>query len=227
MQRLGQVILTLTKTAPEDWFGDLQGKVLLGPSSAGGQQVPLFAAAGARVTSFDNSPAQLAKDSFVAHRDGLDIAYEQGDMTDLSRFAEKGFDLIFRPVSCVFSEHVLPVWQHFARILRPGGRLLSGFINPDFFLFDHDNLDQGGPIQVRFALPFADSEQLNKNDIIARQARGQALEFSHSLHTQIGGQLDAGLLPAGFYEDYWDTQATSLNAYMPTSMATLAIKPKT
>jgi hypothetical protein len=34
-------------------------------------------------------------------------------------------------------------------------------------------------------------------------------------------------LLAGFYEDYWDTQATSLNAYMPTSMATLAIKPKT
>ena len=62
---------------------------------------------------------------------------------------------------------------------------------------------------------------------MARQAQGQALEFSHSLQTQIGGQLDAGLLLAGLHEDHWDTQATSLNAYMPTSMATLAIKPKT
>jgi hypothetical protein len=31
---------------------------------------------------------------------------------------------------------------------------------------------------------------------------------------------------AGFYEDRWDTQATPLNDYMPTSMATLAIKPE-
>ena len=36
---------------------------------------------------------------------------------------------------------------------------------------------------------------------------------------------NAGLLLAGFYEDHWDTQATPLNDYMPTSMATLAIKP--
>ena len=222
-----QGILTPTKAVPEDWVGDIQGKDLLGLASAGGQQMPLFAAAGARGTSFDNSPAQLAKDRFVAQRHGLDIACEQGDMADLSRFTDECFDLIFDPISNVFSEHILPVWQHCARILRPGGRLLSGFMNPDFFLFDHDDLDQGGPIQVRFALPFADSEQLNENDIMARQAQGQALEFSHSLQTQIGGQLDAGLLLAGFYEDYWDTQATSLNAYMPTSMATLAIKPKT
>jgi len=30
---------------------------------------------------------------------------------------------------------------------------------------------------------------------------------------------------AGFYQDYWDTQITPLNDYMPTAMATLAIKP--
>ena len=69
-----QVILTPTKAVREDWFGDLQSKDLLGLASAGGRQVPLLAAAGARVTSFDNSPAQLAKDRFVAQRDGLDIA---------------------------------------------------------------------------------------------------------------------------------------------------------
>ncbi|HCC43466.1 MAG TPA: hypothetical protein DEQ32_03670 [Gammaproteobacteria bacterium] len=58
-----------------------------------------------------------------------------------------------------------------------------------------------------------------------RQAEGDALEFSHSLQTQIGGQTDAGLLLAGFYEDKWDSEITPLNDYMPTSMATLAIKP--
>ena len=45
--------------------------------------MPLFAAAGATVTSFDNSPEQLGKDLIVAERDGLNIVYEQGDMADL------------------------------------------------------------------------------------------------------------------------------------------------
>ena len=98
-------------------------------------------------------------------------------------------------------------------------------MNPDFFLFDHEALEQGGAMEVRFALPYADTESLTDRQIVERQQRGEALEFSHSLQTQMGGQLDAGLLLAGFYEDHWDTQATPLNDYMPTSMATLAIKP--
>ena len=220
-----EVLLTPTKIVPQDWFGDIRGKDLLGLASGGGQQVPIFAAAGARVTSFDNSATQLAKDRLVAEREGLEVRFEQGDMADLSRFDDASFDLIFHPVSNVFSEHILPVWQHCERILRPGGRLLSGFMNPDFYLFDHDELEKGGPLQVAFPLPFADTEQLSTVQQLERQKRGEALEFSHSLQTQIGGQLEARLFIAGFYEDRWDTQTTPLNDYMPTSMATLAVKP--
>ena len=220
-----QVFLTPTKPVPNHWFEDIGGIELLGLASGGGQQTPIFAAAGAKVTSFDNSPAQLAKDRMVAEREGLFMSYEQGDMADLSRFDDQSFDLIFHPVSNVFSQHILPVWQHCARILKPGGRLLSGFMNPDFFLFDHEDIDHGGPLEVTFALPFADVDHLSQQQMQQRQRHGAALEFSHSLDTQIGGQLEAGLLLAGFYEDRWDTQVTRLNAYMPTSMATLAIKP--
>ena len=127
-----QVILTPTKSVPEHWFGDIRDKDVLGLASVGGQQVPIFAAAGARATSFDNSPQQLAKDRLVAERENLNIQFEQGDMADLSRFEDESFDLIFHPVCNVFSQHILPVWQHCARVLRPGGRLLSGFMNPDF-----------------------------------------------------------------------------------------------
>ena len=63
-------------------------------------------------------------------------------------------------------------------------------------------------MQVRFSLPFADTKHLSDAEIKKRQAEGRALEFSHSLHTQIAGQLYARLLLAGFYEDHWDTQAT-------------------
>ena len=98
-----EVLLTPTKIVPQDWFGDIRGKDLLGLASGGGQQVPIFAAAGARVTSFDNSATQLAKDRLVAEREGLEVRFEQGDMADLSRFDDASFDLIFHPVSNVFS----------------------------------------------------------------------------------------------------------------------------
>lgn len=221
-----QVILTPTKPVPAHWFGKLNNQDVLGLASGGGQQVPLLAAAGANVTSFDNSPEQLGKDRLVAERDGLDIVYEHGDMADLSRFGDASFDLIFHPIANVFCANILPVWQHCARILRPGGRLLSGFMNPDFSLFDHHAIEQGEPLQVRFALPFADTEHTSYEQNMARQQHGEALEFSHSLQNQIGGQLQAGMTIAGFYEDYWDTQVSPLNDYMPTSMATLAVKPE-
>lgn len=41
------IVFTPTKPVPRDWFPDLAGKKLLGLACGGGQQMPLFAAAGA------------------------------------------------------------------------------------------------------------------------------------------------------------------------------------
>ena len=79
---------------------------------------------------------------------------------------------------------------------------------------------------MRFALPLADTKRTSYEQNMARQQRGEALEFSHSLQNQIGGQLKAGLTPAAFYWDYWDTQISLLKNYIPTFMATLAVKPE-
>ena len=99
---------------PQEWFGNVRGKELLRLASGGGEQVPLFAAAGAQVTSFDNSPVQLAKDEYVALRDGLDIAYEQDDMADLSRFDDECFDLMITDC-CIDRSH-----QTLAHLVRNG-----------------------------------------------------------------------------------------------------------
>ncbi len=219
------VILTPTKPVPRAWFADLTDSALLALASGGGQQVPILSAAGARVTSFDNSAEQLAKDRAVAEREGLALFCEQGDMADLSRFADASFQTIFHPVSNVFAADVHAVWRECFRVLQPGGRLLAGFMNPHFYLFDHDDIERGGPLQVRFALPFADIEHLSDHAIEQRISEGGALEFSHSLEAQIGGQCEAGFDIVGLYEDRWSDTATPLNAYMPTSIATLAVKP--
>lgn len=136
-----QVILTPTRPVPSAWFGDLHGQRVLCLASGGGQQAPVLAAAGAQVVSFDLSEQQLAKDRFVAERDRLPLQCVQGDMTDLSTFRDGSFDLVFHPISNLFVQDPKPVWNECWRILKPGGGLLSGFMNPWFFLFDHEEAE--------------------------------------------------------------------------------------
>lgn len=219
-----EVILTPKIAVPKAWFGELKGARLLCLASGGGQQAPILAAAGAIVTSFDASDEQLAKDQLVAAREHLDVKLEQGDMADLSRFDDSSFDIVFHPVSNVFAQDVRPVWRECYRVLGDGGRLLSGFMNPCLYLFDHDDIEQGGSLTVTFELPYADQTHLPAEQLRSRMAAGEAMEFSHSLDDQIGGQIGAGFSIHGFYEDRWDSEATPLNDYMPTSIATLAIK---
>ena len=84
------IVLTPAKPVPAHWFPEkLEGKKVLCLAGGGGQQGPILSAAGAEVTVFDNSKAQLEKDEFVARRDGLDIKTIRGNMQDLSVFEDR------------------------------------------------------------------------------------------------------------------------------------------
>jgi SAM-dependent methyltransferase len=185
----------------------------------------VLAAAGASITVLDLSPGQLAADREVALREGLSLRLDEGDMADLGRYPDAVFDLVFHPVSNCFVADPAPVWSACYRVLRPGGRLLAGFLNPAFFLFDEEADRSLRELRVRHPLPYSDMEYFGRDEAERRVAAGEALSFSHSLETQIGGQLEAGFLLAGLYEDDWDDEATALNAFMPTSIATLAVRP--
>ena len=130
-----EIVLTPQRPVPSEWLGELQGRRVLCLASAGGQQGPVLAAAGAKVTVFDNSPAQLDQDRQVAEREGLQLEVIQGDMRDLSCFADDSFDLVFHPVSNCFIPNLQPLWQEVARVLAPEGELLAGFTNPLLYLF--------------------------------------------------------------------------------------------
>jgi SAM-dependent methyltransferase len=217
------VLLTPTKPVPKDWFPELSGLELLCLACGGGQQGPVFAAAGAKVTVFDNSPAQLAQDRLVAQRERLDIRLVEGDMANLSEFGDESFDLIFHPVSNVFVPAVRPVWQEAFRVLRRAGALLAGFANPVQYLFDFEQMDSQGLLEVRYSLPYSDLTSLDKEQRQRYLEAGHPLEFGHTLEDQIGGQLEAGFLLANFYEDLDPTSI--LGKYLPTFIATRAIKP--
>ncbi len=183
-----------------------------------------MAAAGAKVTSFDNSDEQLAKDELVAKRDSLDLRAVQGDMADLSAFMDETFDLIFQSVSNVFVEGVNPVWRECSRVLKPGGRLLAGFMNPMFFLFDHDEIEETGVFEAKYSLPFSEIRSLPEEKRKEIIERGETLEFGHTLEDQIGGQTEAGFVITGLYEDDWDDESTPLNRFGDLYVATLARK---
>jgi SAM-dependent methyltransferase len=222
--RQGQwdIILTPTKPIPKDWFPDLRGADVLCLAGGGGQQGPILAAAGATVTVFDNSPRQLAQDRMVANRDGLILQTVEGDMRDLSQFADASFDLIVHPCSNMYVPDVQLVWAEAYRVLRPGGALLAGFLNPVLYTFDQQ-LAESGVLQVKYALPYSDLTSLSEAERQQYTDEGDALEFGHTLDAQIGGQLAAGFLLAGFYEDR--RPGVSLARYMPTHLATRALKP--
>jgi len=219
-----ELILTPNKLVPASWLGHLPGKKVLCLASGGGQQAPILAAAGADVTSFDLSDEQLQKDRDVAERDGLEIRCVRGDMADLSLLGDDSFDLIFHPVSNVFVPDVLPVWRECFRVLRSGGDLLAGFMNPSFFLFDHEEAERSGVLVVKHPLPYTEPDDLGDDDRRAWVDRGGPAQFSHSLEALIGGQIAAGFAITGFYEDFWSDEATPLNRFSPTGIATRATK---
>ena len=224
--RLGEwsVFLTPNKPVPREWFGDLEGRDILGLASGGGQQGPILAAAGGHVVVFDASPRQLAQDELVARRDGLSVETRQGFMHDLSAFTDDSFDIIFHPVSNCFAPQIEPVWRECFRILRRGGALLAGFMNPIVYIFD-PGAEERGEMVVRFSLPYADVTQLPADELQHVVERNGTVEFSHSLEAQIGGQLSAGFILTHLFEDT-DRDAQSLRSrHFPTCFGTRALKP--
>ena len=215
------MLLTDSRAVPAAWFPDLDGADVLCLASGGGQQGPLLAAAGANVTVLDNSPRQLARDRLVAEREALPLRTVEGDMRNLSEFAEGDFDLVFHPVSNVFCPDLAPVWRESFRVLRPGGTLMSGFMNPDVFIFDMQAMERQELVVVH-SIPF-DTLSLPEGERAREFGLENPIEYSHTMTEQLGGQLAAGFVITGFQEAPHHADATA--RYLPVYYATRAVKP--
>ena len=209
------VRLTPTKYVPHAWFGDVQGKQVLGLASGGGQQIPIFSALGAVCTVLDYSTKQCESERMTAKREGYQVNVIQADMSQRLPFDDGAFDLIFHPVSNCFVEEVKPIFKECFRVLKKGGVLLCGLDNGFAYIFDDTERN------IKYKLPFnplKDSvayEDSIKND--------WGIAFSHTLEEQIGGQLEAGFILTHLYED--TSGEGLLHEYnVPTFLATRAVK---
>jgi SAM-dependent methyltransferase len=215
------ILLTENIPVPQKWFPALKGAEVLCLASGGGQQGPVLSAAGANVTVFDNSPAQLKQDELVAERESLSLRTVEGDAADLSMFAGGSFDLIFNPCSTVFMSDVRTVWKECARVLRRGGILMTGSMNPVHYIFDLYKADEG-ILEVVHSIPYSDLTSIPKEDLEEHLEKGLPVEFGHSLTDLLGGQCDAGFVITDMYEDYM--LDSPLHQYHPSYLATRAIK---
>ena len=191
-----EVVLTPTVRVPKEWFGsngDIRGKRILGLASGGGQQMPLFTAAGAICTVLDYSDRQLAGERAVAAREGYEIEIVKADMTQPLPFADESFDIIFHPVSNCYIRDVYPVFRECARVLKKGGVMLGGFDTEINYMVSAD--EQRVINRMPFD-PLSDPEQMRQ---LEEQDAG--VQFSHTVTEQIGGQLRAGLALEDLYDD--------------------------
>jgi len=209
------VLLTPTKPVPKEWFCDMKGAEILGLASGGGQQMPIFAALGAKCTVLDYSEKQIETEVLIAQRENYEINILRADMTSVLPFQDESFDLIFHPVSNCYVENVLPIWQECFRVLKRGGILLAGLDNGINFIVDDDET------QITRELPF---NPLNDKDLYEESVQNNwGIQFSHSIEEQVGGQLQAGFTLTDIFQDTNGSgRLHELN--IPTFYATRAIK---
>ena len=166
----------------------------------------------------------MEQDEKVAERDGLTLKTVQGDMSDLSDFEDEYFDIVVNPVSNLFVKDVHLVWNEISRVLKNKGILISGFTNPLLWIFD-DNEERKGILDVKHSIPSSTLDHLPKDEVQDYINSNQTIEYAHTLEDQIQGQVAAGFVITGFYED--DFGGTRiLDKHIKTFIATKAIKVK-
>jgi SAM-dependent methyltransferase len=121
----------------------------------------------------------------------------------------------------MFCPDLAPVWRECFRVLRPGGVLMTGFLNPDLYIFDTEALDSRGEMVVRHRIPFSTLEL--SADERARAWGDAPIEYSHTMSEQIGGQLAAGFSLTHLAEA--PHHASGTGAYLPGYFATRAVRP--
>lgn len=210
------VVLTPAKKVPTEWFGELKGKKLLGLASGGGQQIPIFTAAGADCTVLDYSEKQIQSEIAVAEREGYSVRAVRADMTKPLPFEDGEFDIIFHPVSNCYVQDVYPIWRECYRVLKKGGRLLAGLDNGMNYLFNEENEST-----IVNRLPYNPLENPEQYEELMREDCG--IQFSHTIEEQIGGQLKAGFTIRDVYSDTNGTGFLHEHG-VPCFWATLAVK---
>ena len=190
--------LARQRVDPENVLGEIAGKGVLCLAGGGGQQSVAFGMLGAKVTIFDLSETQLRKDQEATAHYGFQVRTLQGDMRDLSAFADNSFDIVWHAHSINFVPDVQAVFAEVARVLRPGGKYRFSCHNPYVHGVCEDDWNGEGYVlkqpyvdgEVQYASPEWDVHDENGN---VQRIVGPR-EFRHTLTTIMNGLLAQGFI---------------------------------
>jgi SAM-dependent methyltransferase len=185
-------------------LGDVADRSVLCLAGGGGQQSAAFALLGAQVTVLDLSQRQLEQDRAAATHYGREITIRQGDMRNLTGFADDSFDIVFQPYSINFVPDVNEVFTGVRRILRQGGLYRLEFGNPLAIPLDERHWNGVGyPLNQ----PYQDGEIVFDEagwDVADEEGQVQIVEgpreFIHTLGTVLTGLATHGFRLLGLWE---------------------------
>lgn len=165
----------------------------------GGQQGPLFASLGCKVTVVDISPEQLQKDLTVANSFGMEIECVEADMLDLAALHGRRFDLVYQAISACYIPDVRRLYREVAATLKTGGAYWVEHWSPAHAqLAPHGAWDGEAyrllyPQQPRQPVPWRSPGE-------AEGSAASCWHYIHPLHDLIGGLCDAGFRIERFAE---------------------------
>jgi SAM-dependent methyltransferase len=201
---------------PHHLLGDLTGKDVLCLASGGGQQSAAFYILGARVDVIDISEAMLARDREVAAHYGAPIGIHQGDMRDLSRFADSSFDVVWHAYSINFIPDPRPVFREVARVLRPGGMYRIEFHNPFFSGLEETHWTGSG---YAISQPYVNGKDLGQGIWEFTDEQGQMHKlngpraFRHNLSQVTNNLASLGFVMLGLWEEIGQDQEAEPGTY--------------
>ncbi len=194
---------------PEGILGGVKGKDVLCLAGGGGQQSAALALLGARVTVLDLSETQLQRDEQAAEHYGLEVTTVQGDMRNLSCFADDSFDVVWHAHSLNFVPDTNLVFDEVARVIRTDGLYRLECINPFVHGFLGGNWEQTWDgVGYRVSTPYVDGAEMVSEDPYwdwqdergeRRRVKGPR-EWRHSLGAIVNGLIGRGLVILGAWE---------------------------
>ncbi|GAC1461281.1 MAG: hypothetical protein NVSMB8_12470 [Candidatus Limnocylindrales bacterium] len=178
----------------------LAGKRVLCLAGGGGWSPVLYAELGAQTTVFDISARQLRTVRELAAARRVKVKAVQGDMRDLSRFADASFDLVKHHHSLVFVPDADRVIAEVGRVLAAGGTYLASTMHPVTLRMAEGWTGAGWRLKQGYfedgAVPYEDAVWESAG--VSVEAR--TLEYGHRISDLVNATARAGMVVDGLWE---------------------------
>ena len=178
----------------------LRGLRALSLAGGGGWEPIILAELGAETTLFDISARQLRTVRDAARARGARLRYVQGDMRDLSRFADGSFDLVLHCHSLVFVPDASRVIAEVGRVLAPGGTYVASTMHPVTLRMYETWTGTGWNLKLPYSadgpMPYANATW----EFGDTRIEAKTLEYGHRISDLINACAAAGMVVDGFWE---------------------------